>query len=310
MTAAVGAACINLSAESDAIPILDAHIHLFDPTRPQGVPWPSKQDSILYRPALPARYRKVTAGLNIVGAIAVECSPWLEDNQWVLDIARNDRIIVGLVGDLDPAGPSFSKDLERFHRNPLFRGIRYGNLWGRSLAEQLSNAQFISNLRMLADAGLELDSANPDLTLIAALVRLTDLVPDLRVVIDHLPQLTPPEEARARRELDAALRELGERPQVYVKVSEVLRRVGDRVPTDLNFYRARLDELWETFGEDRLIYGSDWPNSDHWASYPEVFNIVHSYFTAKGPVAARKYFWENSTAVYRWTKRAPDQPSG
>src|ERR1035437_7227911 len=108
------------------IPIIDTHIHLFDPTRPQSIPWPGKDNQMLYQPALPDRYRKIAAPLGISGAIEVECSPWLEDNQWVLDVAAKDSIIVGTVGDLEPGQPEFGKQLERFHRNPLFRGIRYG----------------------------------------------------------------------------------------------------------------------------------------------------------------------------------------
>jgi predicted TIM-barrel fold metal-dependent hydrolase len=300
---AAAIAGLGLDAEAAAIPIIDTHIHLFDPTRPQGVPWPEKKDAILYKPALPERYRAVTKGLGIVGAIEVEASPWLEDNQWVLDIAAKDTIIVGTVGDLEPGKPEFRKHLERFHRNPLFRGIRYGNLWNRNLREQLSRPEFISDLKALADAGLELDSANPDPALIEDLVRLTDRVPSLRVVVDHLPQLEPPAESQARSAYESNLRELGKRPQVYVKVSEVLRRVGGRVPTDLDFYRPRLDEIWEIFGQDRLLYGSDWPNSDRWGTYPQILSIVREYFRAKSQGVAEKFFWKNSVAAYRWVKR-------
>jgi len=105
------------------------------------------------------------------------------------------------------------------------------------------------------------------------------------------------------------LRELGKRPQVYVKVSEVLRRVGGKVRGDLDFYRSRLDELWDIFGEDRLMYGSDWPNSDHWAPYPQVLNVVRDYFTSKGIAVAEKFFWKNSGAAYRWVKRETSQPA-
>jgi predicted TIM-barrel fold metal-dependent hydrolase len=104
------------------------------------------------------------------------------------------------------------------------------------------------------------------------------------------------------------LRELGKRPQIYVKVSEVLRRVGDQVPDDLNFYRARLDEIWETFGRDRMIYASNWPVSDLKGPYPQVLKVVREYFTGKGKAAAEKFFWKNSVAAYRWVKRAPSQP--
>jgi predicted TIM-barrel fold metal-dependent hydrolase len=96
---------------------------------------------------------------------------------------------------------------------------------------------------------------------------------------------------------------------VYLKVSEVLRRVDGRVPEDLSFYRDRLDEFWDVFGENRLLYGSDWPNSDLWAQYPHVLKLVQTYFNAKGPAVAEKFFWKNSVAAYRWVKRDPSQPS-
>jgi predicted TIM-barrel fold metal-dependent hydrolase len=98
-------------------------------------------------------------------------------------------------------------------------------------------------------------------------------------VIDHLPQMDP---ARAR----ADLRELATRPQVVAKISQVLRCVEGRVPTDLAFYRERIDETFSLFGEDRVLYGSDWPNSDQWAAYSGVFNLVRTYFADKSPKSA------------------------
>ena len=84
---------------------------------------------------MPDRYRSIAVPLGITGAIKVEASPWLEDNQWVLDVAAKDKIIVGVVGNLEPGKPEFAKNLERFHKNQLFLGIRYGNLWDRNFAD-------------------------------------------------------------------------------------------------------------------------------------------------------------------------------
>jgi L-fuconolactonase len=299
---------IDMSTQTTPIPIIDTHIHLFDPRRPEGIPWPSKDDAKLYKPALPERFLKVTEGQGVVGAIEVECSPWLEDNQWVLDVAAKAPVIVGTVGDLEPEKPDFHKQLERFHLNPLFLGIRCGNLWGRNLSQQLGNPDFIHGLKELAGAGLEMDTANPDPELIATVVRLTDLVPNLRVVIDHLPQMKEPSDPKVKKELETNLRELGERPQVYVKVSEVLRRVDGRLRLDVEFYNPTLDRLWDIFGEDRLIYGSDWPNSDHIETYPQELTLVREYLLGKGRPAAEKVFWRNSVRAYRWTKRDPRQP--
>jgi L-fuconolactonase len=288
----------TLAAQAKPIPIIDTHIHLFDPTRPQGVPWPAKDNAILYKPALPGRYRGIAVRQGVVGAIEVECSPWVEDNQWVLDIAAKDSIIVGTVGNLEPGKPEFRAQLERFHKNPLLRGIRYGYLWGRDLGEEIAKPEFAAGLKALAEAGLILDTAGSDAAWLDAVVRLTDKVPGLRVVVDHLPQVHPLPD----------LRELGKRPQVYVKVSEVLRRENGRVPSDPDFYRQTLDQLWAIFGEDRLLYGSDWPNSDQWAPFDVELNVVRQFFRGKGRTAEEKYFWKNSVAAYRWVKREAGQP--
>ena len=288
------------AAQDRPIPIIDAHIHLFDPTRPQGVPWPPKDNAILYKPALPERYRKIASPQGIVGAIEAECSTWLEDNQWVLDVAAKDSIIVGTVGNLEPGKPEFRAQLERFHKNPLFRGIRYGDsLWDRHLGAEIQKPQFIAGLKALAEAGLVLDTVGADASLIGEVARVTDKVPGLRVVIDHLPQMHPLPD----------LRELGNRPQVYVKVSEVLLRLENgSVPANVDFYRDTLEQLWSVFGEDRLLYGSDWPNSDLWAPFDVELNVVRPFFHGKGRVAEEKFFWKNSVAAYRWVKRESGQP--
>jgi predicted TIM-barrel fold metal-dependent hydrolase len=265
---------------------------LFDPTRPQGVPWPEPSNTTLYRPALPERYRKLAVPFGVKGAVVVEASPWLEDNQWVLDLAAKDPIIVGVVGDLEPGKPEFAKQLERFHANPLFRGIRHGNLWGRDLSAEIERPEFVAGLKLLAQAGLSLDTANMDPKLIAAVVRVTDRVPELRVVIDHLPQMQKPADP-------AHMRALGSRPQVYVKISEVLRRIDGQVPTDLSIYRATIGQIVDTFGEDRILFGSDWPNSDQWRPYADVFNVVREYFAGKSRAVAEKYFSKNAVQAYR-----------
>ena len=301
-SAAAGA----LRAQPAPIPIIDTHIHIFDTRRPQGVPWPERTNQALYRPALPDRYRKLAAPLGIVGAIEVEASPWVEDNLWVLEVAARDTILVGTVGDLEPGKPEFAEYLERYRRNPLFRGIRYGNLWGRDLAVEIAKPEFVAGLKLLAQAGLTLDTANPRPSLIDAVVRATDRVPDLRVVIDHLPSLEPPTGAAGAR-YQADLRELAKRPRVYVKLSEIVRRVNGRVPVQGAFYRDRLDPLYELFGDSRVLFGSDWPNSDNVAPLETVVAVAKDYFAGKGRAAAEKYFWRNSVAAYGWKPREAAQ---
>lgn len=304
--ALAAAAPTPTAASQTVIPVIDTHIHLYDPFRPQGVPWPDQGNKILFQTSLPARYRPIAESLGIVGAIEVECSSWPEDNQWVLEVAANEDIIVGTVGHLVPGTPEFRPQFDKLRQNPLFRGIRYG--LGRQAGQEFGRPEFIADLKALADADLVLDTANPGVALLADVVRVSDRVPHLRVVIDHLPQMVPPSEPAARASYDASMKALRDRPQIYVKVSEVLRRVDGKIPTDPEYYRPRLDEILDVFGMDRVLYGSDWPNSDQWLSVPVGFKIVREYFLGKGRPAAEKYFWRNSVKCYQWVKRTASQP--
>src|SRR6202789_3677552 len=289
------------------IPVIDTHIHLFDPSRPGGIPWPEKTDTALYKAALPVRFAALARPLGGVGAIVIEASPLATDNDWVLNQAANHPIIVGMVGDLIPGTPSYQKDLERLHANPLFLGIRYGNLWDRNLAIDAQKPEFLPGLKMLADRGLALDSANPDPSLIRAIAGVADHLPELRIVIDHLPTARIPAETAARDEYWSLLRHLAQNKNIFVKLSEVIAARIEETGGP-NFYRERLDALWDIFGEDHVLYASDWPNSDHHATYAESISIVRDFVQAKGRQAEEKFFWQNSVAAYRWHRRQADQP--
>jgi L-fuconolactonase len=307
--AAAAAAALHWPAEAQTapIPIIDTHIHLYDPDRPQGAPY-AGPPGVPRMAAYPERYRKLAVPLGVVGAIKVEASPWIEDNLWVLEVAQKDPIIVGVVGNLEPDKPEFAEYLERYHKNPLFRGIRYGNLWGRDVTKQSANPDFISGLKRLAEADLVLDTANPRVPLLEAMIRISDAVPTLRIVLDHLPALDPAEAERGA--YDAAVQELGRRPQIFVKLSEIIHRANGQVSTDLGAYRARLDQLIGIFGQDRILFGSDWPNSDGVAPVDKVFAIAKEYFRAQPRAVAEKYFWRNSVVAYKWIKRDASQPAG
>jgi L-fuconolactonase len=308
MSVAAPAAEQFASAQPDSGPVIDTHIHLFDPLRPGGVPWPDKTDPI-YKPSLPERYMTMAARFGVVGAIAIECSPLKSDNQWLLNVADAHPAIVGIVGDLLPDTDDFADDLDRLHRDPLFLGIRYGNIWNRDLAADMDKPGFIDGLKSLAAAGLVLDSANPDPRLIAAIRRVSDQVPDLRIVVDHLPHAPVPPEPAARDAYWADLHALAQNPHIFIKLSEIPVQVNGKLQTNSHFYQAPLATIWDIFGEDHILFGSDWPNSDHVTTYAQTFSIVRGYMARKSPAAREKYFWKNSVAAYKWKPRRSGQPS-
>jgi L-fuconolactonase len=295
--AAAAATATMAGAEGPAFPIIDTHLHLYDPTRPQGAPFPRTPNP---RPFLPRDYREVATPLGITGGIKVEASPWVEDNLWVLMTIENEPIIVGMIGCLDPTKPEFREYLDRYHRNKLFLGIRYGNVWeGHNLVTAVQSPDFIANMKAFAQTGLTLEVANPRLDLIDATVRLTDKVPELRVVLGHLQALPLPTASDVLTRYSNNLAELRKR-NVYAKISGLPRRLASEQPqADPAVYKPMLDIFWDIFGQDFLVYAG---------VNKTAFEVLDSYFMARGKAAAEKFFWKNSVPAYKWVRRDPKQP--
>jgi len=297
--AAAGAAAAagTIQAKADSVPIIDTHFHLYDPTRPQGVPYPKTPNPA---PFLPRDFRESAIPLGIVGGIEVEASPWLEDNLWVLQAIQDEPMIVGTIGDLDPVKPDFREYLDRFHRNKLFLGIRYGNVWEtHNLVTAVSRPDFIDNMRAFAQTGLTLEVANPRLDLIDATVQLIDKVPELRVVLGHLQALALPAAPDVLKTYSDNLKKLRER-NVYVKISGLHRsRNEPDAPFDPAVYKPVMDFIWDIFGEDRIVYAG---------RNKTALEIMKSYCIARGPSASEKFFWKNSIPAFRWVRRDPKQP--
>ncbi|MCX6047350.1 MAG: amidohydrolase family protein [Chloroflexi bacterium] len=278
--------------------IIDTHTHFYDPTRPQGVPWPAPDDKVLYRTVLPEDFAQVAVPEGVTGTVVVEASGWLEDNQWVLDLAAANPLLVGLVGQMEPGSAAFDALLARFAANPLLRGIRCG---GRYFVPPMAR-YVLADLEKLSKRGLSLDLLiGPQQ--IDGVVDLARQLPELRIVINHIAAM--PITGRA---LDSAWVEryqaLADHPNLSMKVSALLENsTVQPAPTEVDFYRPTLDALWQTFGADRLIYGSNWPVCEHAGTYATTIAIVKKYFAEKGEDASAKYFWKNSKRVYQWLDR-------
>ncbi len=216
-----------LSAPLDDIPIIDCHIHLFDGTRPQGAPYKGGR-AFPGGVALPSMYAKIAKPLGIVGVIEVDASPWIEDNLWVLETIQPEPIMVGTVGNLQPDKPEFAEYLARYAKNPLYRGIRYGNLWGYDMVRQVDNPAFIDGLKLLAQHDLVLETANQNIALLQAAVKVNDKVPELRIVLNHLPALDPTPANSA--DFEAVMKEIAQRKNIWAKLSEIVHPPARRRP--------------------------------------------------------------------------------
>ena len=280
---------------TDSIPVIDTHIHLYDTTRKGGVPWPKTTDQVLYRPVLPEHYDKVTKANGVRATVIVEASDRVEDNQWILDlVAHNPKHYVGVVGNLPVGTPEFAKHLERFAKDKRYVGIRL-----RSFPEGVDgfNDAVWRDLKLLSDKGLTLDvlMANYDLD---DIVLIAKRLPKLKILINHLTGLIingVPAEAEWTKKVKAAAKY----PNVSCKVSGIFQRSNrSPAPKKVGYYAPIFEVVYEAFGEDRIIYGSNWPVTDRGGEYGEQLAIINEYFSAKGKGVTEKLFWKNAAKFY------------
>jgi L-fuconolactonase len=294
------------AADVPVVPFIDTHVHFYDPTRPEGVPWPAKTDEVLYRRALPSEWQQLVAPLGPAGAIVVEASPWVEDNQWLLDLA--DRYaaqframpgIVGVVGNLPLEDERAATLIDRFAKHRLFRGIRVN---GDKLLTGLDDIDYRSRVARLADHGLALDINGG--RAFAAAEAVAARFPALRIALDHMGN-TPISKDGPLPEWLAAIERVARLPNVFMKASGLVESTAQsmkpaQAPRDPAFFEPWLAAVWKAFGPERLMYGSNWPVSDRAADYATVHAIVAAFARSHGPEAERWLFTDTSRAAYRW----------
>jgi predicted TIM-barrel fold metal-dependent hydrolase len=289
------------SAPAGKRPIVETHIHFWQTSRAGGVPWPTPAEGPIFRDVLPPEYSAFAKSQGVVKAGIVEASGIVADNQWILDLVKNDSFYSFFVGNLEIGAATFTADLARFAADTRFVGIR-GYLTGPAEGITLTDAQ-LANLRDLADRGMSLDiitrgTKNPK----SQVEALCKAVPRLRIIIDHLggasgATVDPTWEADIRRIAGGC-------PNLYMKFSSFydVYAPGDVVfasPTDLASYKPHFDVLMSAFGQDRLVWGSNWPVITLHGSFEAQIAIAEQYLAPMGANVRDKVMFKNALAFYR-----------
>lgn len=276
--------------------VIDTHIHLYDSDRPEGIPWPPADDKVLYKPHLPAEYSKLAKAAGVTAVVIVEASERLTDNRWVLEQVDGDPFYIGLVGNVDPYRKDFAKEIRKLKADKRFVGIRARN----PQPIDYLDPQVLQNFGVLQSHGLSVDilANGKGVAGVKEVDALADKMPNLRIIVDHVLGFDINGQPPSQEWLDA-VESLAQHPNVFCKVSGLYQRcVQQPASKDIDHYRSVLDPLWKYFGEDRLIYGSNWPCTKKSGDYKSFISLVDSYFAEKGQQAREKYFWKNAVKAY------------
>lgn len=275
--------------------MIDAHHHLWDPSRAR-YPWLERE------PAAPLRrrfdiadLRAVTAGHDVEATVVIEARHSLDETRSLMEIASAGDLVSRVVGWADLTDPALGDVLAQLRSErggDRLAGIRVE--LDAHEPDWLARPDVLRGLRTLAAAGLAYDVL-ADASQLGAAVTAARAVPELTVIIDHLgkPDLATGED-RAWAESMAAL---GALPNVWCKVSGgSAARLMVRDPDAIKRVVAGVRE-W--FGDTRLVFGSDWPVCTLSASYDETLRRWQELLADLAPPDREATFRGNAQRVYR-----------
>jgi predicted TIM-barrel fold metal-dependent hydrolase len=301
--AALCAAAPALGKDSDPIPIIDTHQHLWD-LKQFRLPWLDNAGPVLNRNYVTADYLKAAEGLNLERAVYMEVDVAPEQRraeaEWVVGLCkRGDTPTVAAVIGGSPASEKFPAYITRFKNSPFVKGIRESLRRGSSTDEK-----FLRGLRLLGELGMSFDLLHgPDLLAEAAAVAKG--CPDTRFVLDHCGNAdcrdfrpTAGADARRRRkQWEDGVSSLAEHTNVICKISGVMEAAApDQFTAD--DVAPVVDYCLDRFGLNRVIFASNWPVVNRGGSFAEWVRILWTVVDPREKSEGRKLFRDNAVRFY------------
>ncbi len=272
---------------------IDSHIHIYDVSR-EGVSWPTPANPTLYRNITPEDFIAAASEFGINRAIAIECASEIENNLWTLENLKEASEICAVTGYVEPCSENFKEVYDQYAAYPKFRGIRIGSWSGYE-----NNALMDKNIGYLEGKQANVVDI---LGIWSDIIKMEGIIgnhPGISFVIDHIAGYTI-EDKEVSPDYLSFLHRMSEYKNVYMKVSGLLHRTEvEPIPSDVAFYAPVLDSIYNAFGEDRCIYGSDWPVISVKGSYEINLNIILGYFSQFGTKVLDKVMGRNAASVYK-----------
>lgn len=276
---------------------IDAHQHFWSLAR-GDYGWLTPELEPIYRDFLPDDLRPLLAEAGIDSTILVQAAPTVAETEFMLGLARDEPYIRGVVGWVDFEDPHAPDEIARLARQPSLVGLR-------PMIQDIADDGWMlgEGLVPAFDALIAADLTFDALTLprhLPALRALLARLPNMRTVIDHGSK--PMIRDGTMDGWDRDMAALASETPAFCKLSGLVTEANAGWTVD--DLRPYVDHLLDTFGPDRLVWGSDWPVCTLASSYGRWVEVTRELLSGLVEDERSAILGGNAARAYRL--RAPD----
>ena len=271
--------------------IIDSHQHFwkYDPVRDS---WIDNTMSVLKKDFLPKDLEPLLKKKEIDGCIAVQADQSENETEFLLNFALQKSFIKGVVGWVDLLSNDLNERLSYFSKNPFFKGVRH--IVQAEKDDYLLRDDVQKGINKLTNYNLTFDILIYP-SQIPSAIDLVKKFSKQKFILDHIgkPNISePPHEVWKKNII-----KLAKNQNVYCKLSGLVTETKNYNFKDDDFL-PYIDFIFQNFGSDRIMFGSDWPVCLLAADYDKVFDLIFNYIELNSKNTTRKVFGENAIKIY------------
>lgn len=272
--------------------IIDTHHHLWS-YKSDDFPWIDDSICELKQDFLTDQLKTALIENNINKTIVVQARQSIEETEFLLSQANDTDFIAGVIGWVDLKSDQLEETLHHFMHSKYFKGVRHV-LHDEIDDDYILNESFQSGLSCLGDNNLiyELLIFPKHLPQVIKTVKAH---PSVTFVLNHIAK--PDIKNNSHDTWTKDIKTLGQFPNVYVKMSGMVTEVTYKKWQIQDFYYY-LDTVYDAFGPNRVMFGSDWPVCLLSANYGDVLNIIQSWSSKLSDEKKDLLFFKNAMICY------------
>jgi L-fuconolactonase len=272
--------------------ILDSHVHFWKYNKTDYA-WIDGDMKILRKDYLPNDIELTLKRNNVDGCIAVQATTTEVETRFLAELSKTHPVIKGVVGWTDLRANDVEKRLSELKAYSSIVGIRH--IVQSEPDDFLYDEQYRAGVALLNEFGYTFDILIFPRQLKAA-IDFVAAFPGQQFILDHCAK--PNIKKGEIDEWKAGIADLAALPNVVCKLSGLITEASWKQWSPHDFY-PYLDTVFESFGMDRLLFGSDWPVMLLSGIYVQWKSLIEKYMENMLPEDKEKVMGLNTEKTYR-----------